>query len=59
MSALYYQLTVTDQYGNVLDERVHTSISLLVQELPEVRKKAEEKVKEREERYRQVRRIEL
>lgn len=61
MSALYYQLTITDQYGNVLDERMHTSISLLVQELPELRKQAEEKLKEKEERwlYRQVRHIDL
>lgn len=61
MSALYYQLTIMDQHGNVLDERMHTSISLLVQELPEIRKQAEEKLKEKEERwlYRQVRHIDI
>lgn len=61
MSALYYQLTITDQYGNVLKEMLHTSAPMLVQELPELRKQAEEKLKEKEERwlYRQVRHIDI
>ncbi len=49
MSALLYHLTVTDNKGKVLQEVVHTSPSILVQQLPEIRDEAERLLKAQEE----------
>jgi len=48
MSALLYQLTVTDGKGKVLKEVVHTSPVILVQQLPEIKEEAEKLLKENE-----------
>lgn len=46
MSAILYNITVTDGKGKVLVEETHTSPTMLVMELPKIRKRAEQKMQE-------------
>lgn len=46
MSAILYNLTVTDNRGNVLYETTHTSPFMLASELSEIKKEAEKKIQE-------------
>jgi len=49
MSAIIYNLTVTDNKGNVIREVSHTSPSVLVMELPEIKEQAEHYLKGQKE----------
>lgn len=49
MGAILYNLTVTDSKGKVIHEVTHTSPVILVQELPEIKEKAEKWLEEQKE----------
>ena len=46
MSALLYQLTVTDRKGKVLVEEIHTSPTILAEKLPVIKQEAENLLEE-------------
>lgn len=46
MSALIYQLTVTDRKGKVLIEEIHTSPLILAEKLPKIKQDAENLLEE-------------
>jgi hypothetical protein len=44
MSAILYNITVTDRFGRVLHEVTHTSITQIVQDLPRIRSVSEQRL---------------
>jgi len=46
MSAILYNLTVTDEKGKVLHEVTHTSPMMLAEELPRISEESEKKLKQ-------------